>query len=105
MRSTEYGPPPIEFPMEAITKDFEFRCDNYAVAYTFIQFLNQLYLCDHSGVLDDFVYKNGIPVSDWVVFFTCLPKDADRMTYVAKYIPYGSTITIKNEEGDTIWER
>lgn len=106
MRSTKYCPPPPEGNyIDNLTKSFEMRCDNYAVAYTFTQFLDRLRLCDFSSIVDDFFYHKGVPVSDWVIFFSCLPKDAERMTYVIANIPYKASVIIKDEEGAVIWEQ
>ena len=55
MRSIDYIPPPPEGNwIDVITDGFELRCDNYAFAYTFIQFLSKLSTCDFSQILDDF---------------------------------------------------
>ena len=107
MRSTDYCPPPPEGNwVDAITDGFELRCDNYAFAYTFLQFLSNLAVCDFSQILDDFWFSgDGIPQSDWVIFFTCLPKDAIRLTHVAGNIPYGNYCEIFNSKGETLWER
>lgn len=89
MRSTSKGRTTTPFidRFNVITEDFEFRCSSYAVAYQFLQFLKQLHMCVHTEVLDDYKYDNGYPVSDWVIFFTCLPRDAIRMKYVMRHIP------------------
>ena len=72
-----------------LTNDYELRCSNYAVAYNFVRFLETLKMCEHSSIIDDCYYpfsSNQCPY-EWVVFFTCRPKDALRMKYVARHIP------------------
>lgn len=85
--------------MNIITKSYEFRCSNYAVAYNFIQYLDRLRYCDYSGIIDDFISP---PASEWIIFFTCLPKDAERLRKVANYIPSSIPANIRiideNEE-------
>lgn len=106
MRSIDYFPSPPEGNyIDAITRNFELRCNNYAVAYNFIQFLENLPVCDWSPIMDDYFYHKGFPVSDWVVFFSCLPKDAERMTYVISNLPQKASIIVKDEEGSVIWEK
>lgn len=82
-----------------LTNDYEFKCDNYAVAYHFLQFLDKLKMCEHSQMTDDCFY----PYS-WVIFFSCRPQDALRMKYVAKRIPsyIDANVRIYNENEEEI---
>ena len=89
---------------DAITKDYEFRTTNYAVAYQFLQFLNKLKLCEHTDIYDDYSFKGNSVYSDWVIFFTCMPKDMMRMGFIAKRIPssYPADIKILNQD-EEVW--
>ena len=82
-----------------LTSDYLFKCDNYAVAYNFIRFLDKLKMCEHSDITEDYFW----PYSR-VVFFTCLPKDAERMKYVAKRIPSSIKANVRiytyDDQGD-----
>ena len=82
-----------------LTSDYEFRCNNYSVAYNLIQFLNDLKMCEHSGILDDCFYPY-----DWVIFITCRPQDIERMMYVAKHLPSSikANIRLLDESGETV---
>ena len=73
-----------------LTNDYEFKCDNYAVAYNFMKFLDKLDMCEHSDMCDDYFF----PYS-WVIFFSCRPQDALRMKYVAKSLPSSIPANIK----------
>lgn len=74
----------------AITSDYMFKCDNYAVAYKFKQFLNNLKNCEYGDIVDDCFF----PFSS-IIFFTCRPQDALRMKYVAKRIPSSFKADVK----------
>lgn len=82
-----------------LTNDYEFRCENYAVAYNFIRFLDKLDMCEHSGMIDDCFW----PYS-WIVFFSCRPEDALRMKYVAKKLPssFNADVRIYNDQEEEI---
>lgn len=107
MRSTDYSSSPPEGNyIDVITDGFELRCDNYAFAYTFSKFLSLIPTCDFSQILDDFwLAENGVPQSDWVIFFTCIPKDAVRLCNVARHIPYNGNSIIVNSKGEVMWEK
>lgn len=78
-----------------LTSDYIFKCDNYAVAYIFMQFLDKLRMCERSDIEEDYCY----PYSR-IIFFTCLPRDAERMKYVANHIPSSIEANIKFYEFD-----
>ena len=90
----------------AITCDYEFRCTNYAVAYTFSKFLEKLKWCESSAILDDCYSPFNVLTNpyDWVIFFTCRPQDMLRMKYVAHRIPSSikANIRILNEEEELV---
>lgn len=92
MQSINYNPAPIEFHPDIesyITSDYVMWCEEYPGAYIMCQYLSKLPYCDFSPPTDDFYFKDGIIRSNWVVFFTCRPKDAERMRYVAQCVsPY-----------------
>ena len=84
-----------------LTTDYVFKCDNYAVAYNFIQFLDRLTMCEHSDITEDYFW----PYSR-VVFITCRPQDIQRMKYVAKHIPSSIEANVRiyeyDEDGEEI---
>ena len=84
-----------------LTSDYMFKCDNYAVAYNFTQFLDKLRMCERSDIEEDYCY----PYSR-IIFFTCLPRDAERMKYVANHIPSSIEANIRicmyNDDGEEI---
>jgi len=92
MRSINYSPPPAErIPdLEAcgILKDYELQCDEYPGAYIMSQFMDKIPDCDFSRPQDDFYLKDGIIYSNWIVFFTCRPRDAMRLAFIARRIGY-----------------
>ena len=92
-----YGYDDAMFKM--MTEDYEFKCNNYAVAYNFIKILDKLEMCEHSDMVDDCFW----PYS-WVVFFSCRPKDALRMKYVAKKLPssFNADVRIYNDQEEEI---
>lgn len=89
MRSTNLAfPPDYLYSMvdnklfDSLTDDYIFKCDNYAVAYNLIPFLNKIDMCEHSDIVDDCWW----PYS-YIIFFTCLPKDVQRILCMANRIP------------------
>ena len=78
-----------------LTSDYIFKCDNYAVAYKLIQFLDRLKMCEHSEITEDYYW----PYSR-VVFITCLPKDLQRMKWVARRIPSSIKANVRFYEYD-----
>lgn len=82
-----------------LTNDYEFRCDNYAVAYQLIRLLDKIHMCEHSSYpLDDCFW----PFGCWIVFITCRPKDIDRIKCIAKCIPSSIPTNIKIYDEDEI---
>ena len=82
----DYVPAPIEYHPDIdslLTSDYVMWCDEYSGAYIMSQYLAKLPCCDFSPPTDDFYFQDGVIHSNWVIFFTCRPKDADRMQYVA----------------------
>lgn len=73
--------------LSALTKMYEFRCSNYAVAYMFHQFLKKLTMADYTDIMDDYILYKGFPESRWVIFFQCRPQDEERLECVARRIP------------------
>ena len=67
---------------QMLTNDYEFRCDNYAVAYQLLPILDKFQLCEHSNMVDDCFW----PYS-WIIFITCRPKDIGRIKRIANRIP------------------
>lgn len=104
MQSIKYTPAPIEHVPDLATcgvlKDYELHCEEYPGAYEMSQFLAKLPYCDYSPILDDFYFSNGIIYSNWVIFFTCRPTDAERMAYVSRELKY--LISIGNYEGEML---
>lgn len=92
MRSTNYTPPPVEYIPDltecGVLSDYELHCEEYPGAYEMAQFLAKLPYCDFSPIQDDFYFSNGIIRSNWVIFFTCRPTDAERIAYVSKHLKY-----------------
>lgn len=105
MRSTNLSFPPDylygfdDYIFNMVTSDYEFKCDNYAVAYAFLRMLDKLEMCEHSELTDDCFW----PYS-WIIFFTCRPKDALRMKYVAKCLPSSipANVKIYNDQEEEI---
>lgn len=84
----------------ALTSDYMFKCDNYAVAYLFKEFfLSRLKMCEYSDITEDCFF----PYSK-IIFITCRPQDMIRMKYVANRIPSSikANIRIYNEEEEEI---
>lgn len=65
-----------------LTNDYMIKCDNYAVAYKLLPVLDRMNFCERSDITDDYYF----PYSS-IIFFTCLPNDAERIKYIAKRIP------------------
>lgn len=65
-----------------LTDDYMLVCDNYAVAYQLLPILDRIRFCEHSGITDDCFY-----LYSWLIFITCMPKDIERIKYIAKRIP------------------
>ena len=85
---------------DLLTKNYIFRCDNYAVAYQLMSVLDHIKFCEYSMPVDDCWW----PYS-WLIFFTCMPKDVERICCVAKRIPSSISANIKilNEEEEVIF--
>ena len=85
-----------------LTNDYMIKSDNYAVLYRLKRFLNNLKMCEFSDITDDCFY----PYSS-IIFFTCMPKDALKIKYIAKRIPSSINADIKvyrydNDTGEDI---
>lgn len=80
-----------------LTNDYEFKCDNYAVAYQLLEFLDRLRMCEHSNIEEDCFW----PYSR-IIFITCRPQDIGRIKCVAKRLPSSIPANIRiydeNEE-------
>ena len=96
MRSIDYAPAPIERIPDlsecGILGDYELMCEEYPGAYEMSRFLEKLRYCDYSQPQDDFYFSRGIIRSQWIIFFTCRPTDAERMAYVAKRLRFPVSI-------------
>ena len=73
--------------MDVLTEDYEFVAEEYPTAWRFRQFLRTLRLCDFSDILDDvyFVMNDKfepVIMCRRIIFFSCLPKDMKRLTYI-----------------------
>ena len=92
MRSINYAPAPIEHIPDlaecGVLGDYELSCEEYPGAYEMSRFLSNLRYCDYSPPQDDFYFSRGVIHSQWVIFFTCRPTDAERMAYVAKRLQF-----------------
>lgn len=92
MRSISYAPPPIEHIPDltecGVLQDYELQCDEYPGAYIMSQIMENIPYCDYSRPQDDFYLKDGIIYSNWIIFFTCRPRDAYRLAFIAKRIGY-----------------
>ena len=101
MRSINYCPPPIErFPDLTecgVLEDYELHSIEYPGAWEMSQFLRNLRYCDYSRPMDDFYLDDGVIKSNWVIFFTCRPTDAERLVHIANYLKY--PVYILNSEG------
>ena len=82
---------------QMLTNDYEFRCDNYSVAYQLLPILDKFRLCEHSNMVDDCFW----PYS-WIIFITCRPEDIGKIKYIANRIPSSINANIRildeNEE-------
>ena len=90
MQSIDYCPPPVERVPDlsecGILRDFSLRCTEYAHAYNLSRYLETFYMCEFSRPMDDFYLKDGMIYSNWIVFFTCRPTDAERLEYIAVHM-------------------
>ena len=104
MRSIKHCPYPREDALlDILTTDYEFIADEYVTAWKFRQFLKNLRMCDYSDILDDIYYARGIVMCRRVIFFSCMPRDVDRMTFVLERI--GGAASIADDEGEVIYGR
>lgn len=78
-----------------LTKDYQFVCDNYAVGYQLLSILDRIQMCEHSPLTDDCFW----PYS-WIIFITCMPKDIERIKYIAKRIPSSIPANIRIYEDE-----
>ena len=89
--------------MDILTKDYEFVSDEYPVAWKFRQYLKNLRLCDFSEILDDVYYSGDVVMCRRVIFFSCMPKDIDRMSFVLERL--GVSASIVDDYGEVIYGR
>ena len=67
-----------------LCKDYMIVCDEYPGVYQFMSFLENLYACDYSESPQDwFSMKDGMIQSHWIIFVSCLPKDMEKLKYIA----------------------
>lgn len=101
-----YTPAPIEHIPDltdcGVLKDYELNCDEYPGAYQMSLLMANLPYCDYSQPLDDFYYKNGIIFSNWTIFFTCRPRDAERLAYISRHMKY--PVTIRSYKGGSVYD-
>ena len=104
MRSINYCPAPIERIPDllecGVLKDYKLVCEEYPGVYEMSRFLEKLGYCDYSQPQDDFYFRNGVIHSQWIIFFTCRPTDAERMAYVAKRLRFPISICGYMNDGD-----
>ncbi len=110
MQSIKYTNRPRECDelLTSICKSYQFAASEYPTAWLFREFLKKLDLCDFSEILDDVYVKQDkdgdpFPVDIRIIFFTCLPKDMERMACITEYFPFGKTCCILDEEGGIIY--
>ena len=86
MRSTNYGPPPIDsnIDIDPCVSDYEMSCDEYVGVYLMSQILSKMPRCSYSTPMDDVYFKDGVIHSHWVVLFTCMPKDIGRLEAISR---------------------
>lgn len=92
--------------MDVLARDYEFVTDEYPAAYQFRLYLRNLHMCDYSEILDDIYYTTdytGEPMIRCrrVIFFSCLPKDVERMTYILERL--GRHAEILDSEGELLY--
>ena len=75
---------------QMLTNDYEFRCDNYSVAYQLLPILDKFQLCEHSNMVDDCFW----PYS-WIIFITCRPEDIGKIKCIANRIPSSINANIR----------
>ena len=73
-----------------LTDDYMLVCDNYAVAYQLLPILDQFRFCEHSGITDDCFY-----IYSWIIFITCMPRDIERIKFIANRIPSSINANIR----------
>ena len=84
----DYSPPPIEPDYSSLMDDYVLYSEDYPGAWTMCQFLKNMGYCAYSEPTDDFYLKDGVIHSNWVVFFSCRPRDAERLGYIASRTKY-----------------
>ena len=87
MQSINYAPPPVDEIADlsecGITHDYAMHCSEWPKAYNLCRYLDTFPMCDFSQPLDDFTFRDGVIQSDWIIFFTCRPTDAFRLSCIA----------------------
>ena len=108
MKSIRYVPYPRECDelMEILTKDYEFVAEEYPTAWQFRQFLKNLYLCDYSEILDDVYFSmddryDPVVMCKRVIFFSCRPRDMERMGYILERL--GKEAMILDDQGEVVY--
>lgn len=79
-----------DYLFNLLTDDYVFKCDNYAVAYQLMHFLDRLNMCEHSNMVDDCFW----PYS-YLIFITCRPRDIKRIKFIANRIPSSIPANVK----------
>lgn len=79
-----------DYLVKILTDDYVFKCDNYSVAYQLLYFLDKFDMCEHSQVMDEYIW----PYS-WIIFITCKPRDVLRIKCVANRIKSSIPANIK----------
>mgnify|MGYP006988828688 CR=1 FL=1 len=102
MQST--NPHPEEPDLSYICGTYIVECDEFPGIYKFMQYLDKLRYCEYSDTAQDwFTFHNDIIQSHWVIFVSCLPKDMDRLRYVANRMRYDiSVIDNSSDEADDL---
>lgn len=71
--------------LDSICKDYTFVAADYPTAWTFREFLKKITPCDFSEIEEDIYPRHPDLTFVRVIFFTCRPKDMERLAFIAKH--------------------
>ena len=106
----EYSLSPKEYDVyDGLVKHYEFVADEYPDAWKFKQFLKNLNYCDFSDIQDDIYFiinhrNEQVIMCKRIIFFSCRPKDMNRLGYVLQCLKLRGTASILNDQGDIEYE-
>lgn len=89
--------------LNTICRNYEFAAADYPTAWMFREFLKTINPCDYSEILDDVYFKRGIIQCIRIIFFTCRPRDMERLSCVIGRFPWGREAKILDEEGEIVY--